>query len=421
MPFYSKTVRDFKDSVFGVKPDKKDPLQKAREEVMEYLAKAKDLHATLVNFQRNVDEMGAIRDDVVRQARSFLIPLSEGDFPVNYSDTSPQYAQVGELFASQIEIMGASKENTRSLLNDSIADAETLVERLTNLVTQFNERDKAAEVVDHYKEKLSALNEEQAKKPKKALEDRIKRNMVKQEDAMSNFQSIDDSCRSAVTSLLEGRQADFSQILENMCLYIATNVQSSASCIPVFTKEIPEAVDRNKALREEQVKANKKAAEAGEYRTTTRHSDLCKRQAKSSAGLSRILALAQPGGRGPLPAVVRGKIFSYEFRFFSMAENESTRSNEVTSPSRQRSASSAATLSTGEDPLARLRAQLPEHDDRAKALLGSLQEIGDYVSKLDEAQQEAARLFRNELMAPTSCAINHDVTRLGLLEGLFLA
>ncbi|KAF4696019.1 hypothetical protein FOZ60_002741 [Perkinsus olseni] len=337
MPFYSKTVRDFKDSVFGVKPDKKDPLQKAREEVMEYLAKAKDLHATLVNFQRNVDEMGAIRDDVVRQARSFLIPLSEGDFPVNYSDTSPQYAQVGELFASQIEIMGASKENTRSLLNDSIADAETLVERLTNLVTQFNERDKAAEVVDHYKEKLSALNEEQAKKPKKALEDRIKRNMVKQEDAMSNFQTIDDSCRSAVTSLLEGRQADFSQILENMCLYIATNVQSSASCIPVFTKEIPEAVDRNKALREEQVKANKKAAEAASKDTTDR--------------------------------------------------------------------------GEWEDPLARLRAQLPEHDDRAKALLGSLQEIGDYVSKLDEAQQEAARLFRNELMAPTSCAINHDYSQ----------
>ncbi|KAF4699161.1 hypothetical protein FOZ62_006250 [Perkinsus olseni] len=270
MPFYSKTVRDFKDSVFGVKPDKKDPLQKAREEVMEYLAKAKDLHATLVNFHRNVDEMGAIRDDVVRQARSFLIPLSEGDFPVNYSDTSPQYAQVGELFASQIEIMGASKENTRSLLNDSIADAETLVERLTNLVTQFNERDKAAEAVDHYKEKLSALNEEQAKKPKKALEDRIKRNTVKQEDAASNFQSIDDSCRSAVTSLLEGRQADFSQILENMCLYIATNVQSSVSCIPVFTKEIPEAVDRNKALREEQVMANKKAAEAASKDTTDR-------------------------------------------------------------------------------------------------------------------------------------------------------
>ncbi|KAF4704524.1 hypothetical protein FOZ63_012056, partial [Perkinsus olseni] len=162
------------------------------------------------------------------------------------------------------------KENTRSLLNDSIADAETLVERLTNLVTQFNERDKAAEVVDHYKEKLSALNEEQVKKPKKALEDRIKRNMVKQEDAVSNFQSIDDSCRSAVTSLLEGRQADFSQILENMCLYIATNVQSSASCIPVFTKEIPEAVDRNKALREDQVKANKKAAEAASKDTTVK-------------------------------------------------------------------------------------------------------------------------------------------------------
>ncbi|KAF4661494.1 hypothetical protein FOL47_006659 [Perkinsus chesapeaki] len=261
MPFYSRTVRDLKDSMFGVKPEKSDPLQRSREEVTEYLSKAKELQATLLNFQKTVDEMGAIREDVVRQSRNFLMPLSEGG--QDYSASSGgQYAKVGELFANQIEIMSTSKANTRSLLNDAIADAGTLIERLTDLQTQFSERDRAGESVEHYRQKLSDLNTEQVNKPKKDIQDRIKRNIVKYNEAVSNYQSIDDACRSAVSVLLESRQADFSQILENMCLYIATNVQSSTSCIPVFTKEIPDAVEHNKALRDEQIKARKEAAAA---------------------------------------------------------------------------------------------------------------------------------------------------------------
>lgn len=69
--------------------------------------------------------------------------------------------------------MGASKANTRPLLSDSIADAETPVGKLNNPETQFTERDKAAEAVAQYRGKLAALNEEQAKELKKSVQDRI--------------------------------------------------------------------------------------------------------------------------------------------------------------------------------------------------------------------------------------------------------
>ncbi|KAF4661495.1 hypothetical protein FOL47_006660 [Perkinsus chesapeaki] len=94
-----------------------------------------------------------------------------------------------------------------------------------------------------------------------------------------------------------------------------------------------------------------------------------------------------------------------------MTRHERTASSSVGGAAPTVASTSSSSLSNGEDPLSSLRAQLPQHEAKARALLSSLQEIGDYVSKLDEAQQKTARLFRTELMAPSGRPVNHDYSQ----------
>lgn len=97
-----------------------------------------------------------------------------------------------------------------------------------------------------------------------------------------------------------------------------------------------------------------------------------------------------------------------------MGDHVGRMSKDAASSPRGRSISSTVVVSPQTDPLESLRARLPEHEAKAKALLRVLQQIDDCAGKLDESQRKASRLFRNELMEPTTGAVNHEV-RVGFL------
>ncbi|KAF4731886.1 hypothetical protein FOZ62_014218 [Perkinsus olseni] len=123
--------------------------------------------------------------------------------------------------------------------------------------------------MSHYKIKMQALSEEHISKPKKDMDDRIKRNLVKQQNAVEAYKRVDTEVRTEANQVLENRQMDFANILQKMCTYIAKNSKSQAAAIPAFEEQIPAMVQESKdnlqktrAAREEAAKAAEKSEKA---------------------------------------------------------------------------------------------------------------------------------------------------------------
>ncbi|KAF4712135.1 hypothetical protein FOZ62_008917, partial [Perkinsus olseni] len=158
MPFSSKVFRNLKDSIVGVKEQDEDPLKATRLAVDAYSKDAKALCQTLQAFAKANDELDGVRGDVVKTAKAFLLPMDQQGGLQVASD--PELTKVGNLFSSEVDSISHSKKDTRQLLDDAVSEASAMQRRLDDLTTAFNERDKAAELMSHYKIKMQALSEE---------------------------------------------------------------------------------------------------------------------------------------------------------------------------------------------------------------------------------------------------------------------
>ncbi|KAF4696020.1 hypothetical protein FOZ60_002742 [Perkinsus olseni] len=243
--------------IVGVKEQDEDPLKATRLAVDAYSKDAKALCQTLQAFAKANDELDGVRGDVVKTAKAFLLPMDQQGRTAGCLRSRGQLGcltKVGNLFSSEVDSISHSKKDTRQLLDDAVSEASAMQRRLDDLTTAFNERDKAAELMSHYKIKMQALSEEHISKPKKDMDDRIKRNLVKQQNAVEAYKRVDTEVRT------EANQ---------MCTYIAKNSKSQAAAIPAFEEQIPAMVQESKdnlqktrAAREEAAKAAEKSEKA---------------------------------------------------------------------------------------------------------------------------------------------------------------